>query len=65
MTLGGCEVLPDVEVLLVVEVFSGGPEGALSGVKAVLVEEIIYAESRYGLFSAGCGGVSEAPGGLF
>ena len=65
MTLGGWEVLPDVEVLLVGEVFSGGPEGALSGVKVLLVEDITYPESRYGLFSAGCGGPSEAPGGLF
>lgn len=48
-----------------VEVFSGAPKGALSSVEVLLVEEIIYPESRYDLFSAGCGGVSVAPGGLF
>ena len=62
---GPGKVLPDVKVLQVVEVFSREPEGVKSGVNALLIEEIVYPESRYGLFSAGCGGVSVASGRLF
>lgn len=59
------KVLPDAKVLLEVEVFNREPEGVKSGVNALLIEEIVYPESRFGLFSAGCGGVSVASGRLF